>query len=141
MTKLNWQTMANKRLLGLLAVAAVLVVVAVLAFHPAPSKKATPPTPQQAAQIDCATKAHQDYAREQAAELLAATADVTKLLSIERTLMQRRRQELFCLRFAQCLTDPNNQAAAMIAASYFSSCLRDEALEGYDAVPREDTGN
>jgi hypothetical protein len=133
--------MANARLLGLLTFGAVLVVVAVLAFNPIPRQKPTLHTPQQAAENDCATQAYQDHLKEQAAERPDATIDVSKLLSIESTLARRRRQEHFCLRFAQCLADPNDRAVEVITASYFNSCLRDEALEEYDALLREDTGN
>jgi hypothetical protein len=54
----------------------------------------------------------------------------------------RRLQEQYCQRFARCLFDPGgDDVAALSYASAFDSCLRDETLEHYDAVPREDTDN
>jgi hypothetical protein len=125
--------MANKRTLGVSVGAAVVAVVAVLLFHPALKKEETkPPTPQQAAQNECAMKASQEYLKEQQ----AVTLDPEKLLSVETTLAKRRLQERFCLQLAEC--DLSEQAPAMTKGVHFSSCLKDEALEEYDAVPRED---
>jgi len=64
---------------------------------------------------------------------LALMQQGTPLMSVEATIAQRRLQEQFCLRFVQCvLSDPSS--LPFIAA--FDSCLSDEALEKYDAMPR-----
>jgi hypothetical protein len=122
---------------------AVLGACAVLAFyHAAPAQKpnADPSTPKATAGNDCATRAYQDYLKDQLAlggDL--SKPDVTKLLSIETTLARRRLQERFCLQFANCLADSSQQGdATSLRDTAFSSCLRDEALEEYDAVPREE---
>jgi hypothetical protein len=129
--------MANKRVLGLLVGAVVLVLLAVLMFYPAQKKKTDPPTPQQATQNECAMGVYKDYLKDKIA-LSQPTPEVTNLLSVENTLAKRRLEERFCLQFAECLADPSKQTAAMVKDMSFSSCLKYEALEEYDAVPRED---
>jgi len=131
------KVMANKRVLGLLVGAAVLAVIAVSLFYPPQKKKANPPTPQRAAQNECATRAFQDYLKDKTA-LWQPTVDVTKLLSVENTLAKRRLEERYCLQVAACIADPSKQGAEALQGAVFHSCLRDEALEEYDAVPRED---
>jgi hypothetical protein len=56
--------------------------------------------------------------------------------SVETMITQRRLQEQYCLRFARCLYDPNNRSLALPYRAAFDSCLQAEALEGYDAPPR-----
>jgi hypothetical protein len=128
-------TLPNKRVLGLIVGAAVLVILAALALNPVQKKEPhPPPTPQQAAQNQCTLKVYQDYLKNQTAR----PTDVEKLLSVESILAERRLQERFCLQFVECLTDHDNQQAAIIKGAQFSRCLEDEALEEYDAVPREE---
>jgi hypothetical protein len=128
--------MAKKPSLALLVGAVVLVVVlAVLGFYPAQKKKAKKPEQQNTAQTECLTKAAQDYLKDKLA-LSPAPSDIEKLLSVENTLAKRRLEERFCLKVADCLAEPNYPAT--VKGASFSSCLRDEALEEYDAVSRED---
>lgn len=75
------------------------------------------------------------YIKEKLA-LRQTTSDVTKSLSVENTLAIRRLEERFCLQFAQCLADPKLEA--IVPGATLNSCLRDEALERYDVVPREE---
>jgi hypothetical protein len=128
--------MSNKRVLGVLVGAAVLVVVGILLFYSAQKKKAHPPPSHQTAQNECATKAYKDYLKNKAALVAPPATDVAKMLSIETTLAKRRLEERYCLQFAECLADPNKPA--MVKGTFFSACLRDEAIEQYDAVSRED---
>jgi hypothetical protein len=48
----------------------------------------------------------------------------------------RRLQEQYCLRFVECLYDPNIQSLTLPYRAAFASCLKDEALEEYNAAPR-----
>ena len=56
--------------------------------------------------------------------------------SVETMITQLRLQEQYCLRFARCLYDPNNQSLALLYRAAFDSCLQAEAPEGYAAPPR-----
>jgi len=79
---------------------------------------------------DCATAAMTDYVKANDA-LVQQTATV---MSVEATIAQRRLQEEYCLRFVRCSLDDQNSA---IFGVQFDSCLKDEALEKYDAVPAD----
>jgi hypothetical protein len=58
-------------------------------------------------------------------------------MSVEATIAQRRLQEQYCLQVARCLAgDPSVRSIEY--AVEFSSCLQDEALEKYEAVPRSE---
>jgi hypothetical protein len=122
-------------LLSVIALAVVLVLI----FETVPARKpAQPPTARQIAQSECATRAYQAYLKDQLS--LSKPKDVAKLLSVENAIAKRRLQERFCLEFTQCVvTDRTSQSYALQQGSAFDSCLRDEALEEYDAVLREDT--
>ena len=56
------------------------------------------------------------------------------LMSVEETIAQRRLQEQFCLRIVRCAFTDQSSPQFMAA---FDSCLSDEALEKYNAVPRD----
>jgi hypothetical protein len=59
-------------------------------------------------------------------------------LSVASTVAERRLEEQFFVKFATCLLpDPTASLYDLQFASVFDSCLRDEALEKYDAVLRE----
>ena len=58
------------------------------------------------------------------------------ITSVETTLAIRRLEEDFCLRSTRCILDEKNKVDFAVA---FSRCLEDEALEKYDALPREET--
>ena len=76
----------------------------------------------------CATAAMTDYVKANDA-LLQETATV---MSVEATIAQRRLQEEYCLRFVRCSLDDHNSAIFRVQ---FDSCLKDEALEKYGAIP------
>ena len=78
----------------------------------------------------CATAAMTDYVKANDA-LMQQTATV---MSVEATIAQRRLQEEYCLRFVRCSLDDQNSA---IFGVQFDSCLKDEALEKYDAIPAD----
>jgi hypothetical protein len=89
------------------------------------------PTPHQDEVKACGVAAMTDYNKAN----LALMQQGTPLMSVEATIAQRRLEEEFCLRLVRCvLTDQTS--LQFIAA--FDSCLSDEALEKYDAVPRMD---
>jgi hypothetical protein len=62
------------------------------------------------------------------------------LMTVETTIAQRRLQEQYCLRVAQCqlASMPPQQTTVALDAA-FSDCLRDEAMEKYELAPA--TGN
>jgi hypothetical protein len=88
-----------------------------------------PSGPQDEAQKTCGVAAMADYAREN----LALMHQETLLMPVEATIAQRRLEEQYCLRFVRCVL--NDESTPQFAAA-FDSCLSDEALEKYDAVPR-----
>jgi hypothetical protein len=105
-----------------------LSVVAVLASE---SVAKQPPTASQDQAKACAVAAKTDYIKEN----LALLNQGTPLLSVEGTITQRRLEEQYCLRFVRCFYgDPNDLAFK----AEFNSCLEDESLEKYEAVPRSD---
>jgi len=92
-------------------------------------------TAQEIAQNACATAAFNEYNKSNLGLLLQQ--GTAPLMSVETIIAKRRLQEQFCSRFARCLVgDPNNLSLALPYSAAFSSCLRDEVLEQYDAVPR-----
>src|SRR4029077_18594647 len=76
----------------------------------------------------CSTAAMTDYGKANDA-LAQQTATV---MSVEATIAQRRLQEEYCLRFVRCSLDDQNSAIFRVQ---FDSCLKDEALEKYRAIP------
>jgi len=92
----------------------------------------------------CALPAHSGEAQKDACGVAAMT-DYSKaklallqkdspLMSVDGAIAERRLEEEFCLRFVQCILDDSN---SLQFKSGFLSCLRDEALEKYDAVARD----
>jgi hypothetical protein len=55
--------------------------------------------------------------------------------SVDSQIAIRRLEEEFCLRFIHCILDDQNTLNFTAA---FNSCLEDEALEKYDAIPRDE---
>jgi hypothetical protein len=106
--------------------AASMLAVATIAAH------AQGPQPAYQDEVKaCGVAAMTDYNKAN----LALIQQGTPLMSVEATIAQRRLEEDFCLRFVRCvLTDQTS--LQFIAA--FDSCLSDEVLEKYDAVPRTD---
>jgi hypothetical protein len=78
----------------------------------------------------CAAAALTEYVKANDA-LVQQTATV---MSVEATIAQRRLQEEYCLRFVRCSLDDQNSA---IFGVQFDSCLKDKALEKYDAIPAD----
>jgi hypothetical protein len=78
----------------------------------------------------CGVAAMTDYNRAK----LALLQKDRPLMSAETAIAERRLEEDFCLRLVRCvLNDPNS----LQFKSGFLTCLRDEALEKYDAVGRD----
>jgi hypothetical protein len=121
---------------------AVIVVAALIAITFIPKKpKQRPPTARELAQNECSVTAYKKYLENQTALTKANDSDPFSFLSIEKTIAKRRLQEQFCSEFVSCVSEKPEVAslAAVIDAARFDSCLRDEMLEEYDAVPREDS--
>ena len=91
------------------------------------------PVKAQEAPKDCAVAALTEYNRANLALLTQSP-----LMSIESTIAQRRLQEHYCLQFATCVVgSPDSSVKQLQYNAAFDSCLQDEALEKYDAVPRD----
>jgi hypothetical protein len=74
----------------------------------------------------CLTAALSDYVKTNAALVMQSTP----VMSVEATIAQRRLEEQYCLRVAQCrVSGLTRQATEWAAAAAFSSCLNDEAKE------------
>jgi hypothetical protein len=99
------------------------------------------PTARERAQNQCAAAAFGDYNK--ATLALFQAQGTSALPSIEQIVTKRRLQEQYCLRFAKCTLTTNTipQLVAMEYSTSFDSCLRDEALEEYDAVTRSSNGD
>ena len=121
---------------------AVIVTAALTAIYFISGKKLkTPPTARELAQNECSVTAYKKYLEDQTALTKATNSDPFAFLSIEKTIAKRQLQEKFCSEFVSCLSEKPEDAslAAVIDATRFNSCLKDQALEEYDAVPREDS--
>ena len=126
-----------------LAIVAGLGLLYVNSSH-APKKPPAPAARLHSPQNDCSVAATLDYNKIilERNERLWQHLTPAAVLSVEDEIEVRRLQEQYCQRFARCLFDPGaNETASLSYASAFSSCLQDETLEHYDAVPREDTDN
>jgi len=129
---------------GLFIVMAIVAGVGMLYVNLSHAPKKPPasaPRIQSPQQNECVTTATLDYNKNKTErfEQLQQNPSPTAILSVEKTIEERRLQEQYCQRFARCLFDSGaDEVAALSYASAFDSCLRDETLEHYDAVPRED---
>jgi hypothetical protein len=132
----------RKRLWGLLIAAALIVAIGVPVAHKI-KEHAPParPTARERAQNQCATAAFGDYNK--ATLALFQAQGTAPLPSVEQIVAKRRLQEQYCLEFAKCMltASGNPQLVAIEYSTLFDSCLRDEALEEYDAVTRSDNGD
>jgi hypothetical protein len=86
---------------------------------------------------DCLTTAMTSYTK---AKLLLLQ-DGMQHPSVENKIAQRRLEEQYCLQSTRCQFAAQSEQinAALFAQAFtavFDGCLRDEALEQYDAVPR-----
>jgi hypothetical protein len=99
-----------------------LAMTAALKTEGAAQSRGTAKDAAETAFIACAVAAGKDYTR----AILPLLQ--TQPMSVEATIAQRRLQEQYCLRFAQCLIIGSQVAQAEL----YSSCLRTQA----DAAPR-----
>jgi hypothetical protein len=126
---------------GWFIVLAIVAGIGMLYVNFSHTPKKPPAARAQTPQNECATAATLDYGKivVERFEQLRQNPNPAAILSVDKIIEERRLQEQYCQRFARCLFDPGgNEAAAMSYASAFGSCLQDETLEQYDAVPRED---
>jgi hypothetical protein len=125
-----------------IVVGAVIVAAALIAitFIPEKNLKQTRPTAQQAAQNECSVTAYKKYTLDKLAITNSNASDPLSIVSVDKILAKRRLQEQFCLEIVRCNPEKARDAsvASVSEAVMFDSCLRDEMLEEYDAVPRED---
>ena len=82
---------------------------------------------QQTTQGACIDRAMTAYER----ATLALLGREELMFDYREDLRRRRLEEQYCLRIARCVESEREAVAAK-----FFSCLRDETLEYYDAVPR-----
>jgi hypothetical protein len=105
----------------------LVLVFAVVAALASESAAQAPTTSQDQAKA-CAVAAKTDYIKQN----FALLNQETTLLSVEAMIAQRRLEEQYCLRFVRCFyADPKDLAFQ----AEFNSCLEDESLEKYEAVP------
>jgi hypothetical protein len=83
------------------------------------------------AQTACGVAAMTDYTKAN----LSLMQKSSTLMAVEDMIAQRRLEEEFCLRFVRCVLDDSN---SLQFRSAFNTCLSDESLEKYDAIPREE---
>jgi hypothetical protein len=124
-------------ILGAVIIAAALIAIT---FIPGRKLKPTPPTAKETAQNECSVTAYKKYTIDKLAITNSNASDPLSIFSVDKILAKRRLQEQFCLEFVRCNPEkPTNDAVTSVSESVrFDSCLRDEMLEEYDAVPRED---
>ena len=106
----------------------VLMAIALLAL--ATPARAESDSKKDRAEDACTAAAMSDYVKANNA-LVQQTATV---MSVETTIAQRRLQEEYCLRFVRCSLDDPHSATFRVQ---FDSCLKDEALDKYEAIPRD----
>jgi len=116
----------TKRLAGTVILALTIVAV------PGSKSEAQLPTPSTDEAQACLGAAMTDYNK---ANLVLMQQGTPPLMSVQATILQRRLQEQYCFQFVQCVNGDPDSAPFRAA---FDSCLRDEALEKYDAVPRKE---
>jgi hypothetical protein len=83
----------------------------------------------------CGVAAATDYNKANLAMMQEGLQRGEPLMSVETTIAQRRLQEQYCLRFVRCVLGDDQTSLRFRAA--FDRCLEDEALEKYEAVPRD----
>jgi hypothetical protein len=88
------------------------------------------PGSDNARQQQCGVAAMTEYNKAD----LALMQRGTPSMSVDDLIAQRRLQEDFCLKFIRCVLSDEKSPRFSIA---FDNCLRDEALEKYDAVSRD----
>ena len=111
--------------MGLMACLAALLLAAPAAF----AQSKPPETSEQKA---CTSAATADYNKR---ELALHQQDKGPLPSVDTNIAMRRLEEDFCLRLIRCVLDDQD---TLKFNSAFDACLKYEALDKYDAVPREE---
>ena len=121
--------------------AAILIILLIFAVKLIPThktKSTTHPAAKQVAENECAQQIYTKYVKDKFA-LLQSRGNVP---SVDDIITERRLEEQFCLQFIRCFQTAqttDTSLSDMDNAVKFNICLRDEALEDYDAVSREDT--
>ena len=133
-------TRKQRTILGAIVFAAATALI-VAHFIPGRQQKQKPMTVKEQAQNECSLAVYKNYLRNQLAITKPSETDPLSFLSVEKTVAKRRLQEQFCLDFVRCLPKESDDASltAMVEATRFDNCLKGEALDEYDAVPREDS--
>lgn len=125
-----------------IVVGAVIVAAALIAitFILGKKQKPTPPTAKEMAQSECSATAYKQYSLNKLAITNPNASDPLSIFSVDKILAKRRLQERFCLEYVRCNPEKTTDDAVTLVseAVMFDSCLKDEMLEEYDAVPRED---
>jgi hypothetical protein len=85
---------------------------------------------QDEAQKACGVAAMTDFTKAN----LALMQTGTPLMSVQTMIAQRRLEEQYCLRLTRCFISDETDIGF---AAEFNSCLSDESLDKYDAVPRD----
>jgi hypothetical protein len=131
---------------GNIALAAIAFIVAglvVVHFIPRHKEQPRPQTAKEKAQNECGVRAYTKYFQDSLAisgldkskPLTAQSGEkLLAALTVENILAKRRLEEQFCLEIVHCNSGIQNTTSEALS---LSSCLKDEALEEYDAVPRE----
>jgi hypothetical protein len=120
--------------------AAILVILLIFAVKLVPTHKAKPatnPTAKQVAENECAQQIYTKYVKDKFA--LSQSRGDALFPSVDEIITERRLEEQFCLQFIRCFQTAPTTDSDTDNAVKFHICLRDEALEDYDAVSREDT--
>jgi hypothetical protein len=125
---------------GIIAVVAVALIW--MKLGPAQKQTRRPLTSREVAQNECSVEAFKRYLQNQLILDGTNSSEPLSFLSMEKILARRRLQEQFCLEFVRCNPQtPTSGLDARVQAAMLDSCLRDETLEHYDAVPRDSNDN
>jgi hypothetical protein len=121
---------------------AILIVLLIVGFKliPPPKPKPNPPrTAQQIAQNECTRQIYTKYIKDKLA--LSQSQGSPLHWTVESVIAQRRLEEQFCMQFVQCGKTTSTTAENVsngIDAINFDNCLRDEAMQDYNAIPRDE---
>lgn len=88
-------------------------------------------TVAQDASSSCVGAAYSSFAKAN----MAILREGTPLMSVDATVEQRRLEENYCMKVASCTVGDAVDSIPYRGA--FSACLRDLAMEKYDAAPRD----
>jgi hypothetical protein len=134
--------MSNPNLRWCIAGATLVIILPIVTVKLLPIQKpkpATPLTAQQVAKNECAQRELTLYTKDKLA--LSQSQGSPLHWSVENIIAQRRLEEQFCIRFVQCAKTASAMTESLsngIDAVNFDNCLRDEAMDDYDAIPRDE---